>query len=422
MAGLSGSTADGWRITVRINNKPKTIRLRASERTAGEWRTHIERIIQARLTGAPLASTTAAWLGDLPDETHQKLSSVGLVEAREAPEVTTLDQLLTRFVERATVKPSTLAVYKQGADSLRGHFGKQKPVNEITAGDADDWRKGLIVEGLAPATQAKRTRVAKSIFKRAVRWGMIDASPFDHLKVGSQHNDDRRVYVPREVIADVLAACPDDEWRAVIGLVRFAGLRCPSEVGLLRWSDVDWERSRLAIRSPKTAGHDGHAVRVAPMVPELAAILQRLFDRAEDGAVRVAPRLADSAKNMRTHFQRIIIRAGHSPWPRLFHALRASCATDWAQNFPSHVASKWLGHSPVIAARHYLTVSDDDYARAVATNPATSTPEGGNESGNASERGQAHGSERIVTKSGGSTPYASRRASVRFGALASKTG
>jgi hypothetical protein len=56
----------------------------------------------------------------------------------------------------------------------------------------------------------------------------------------------------------------------------------------------------------------------------------------------------------RQHFTKIITRAGHKPWPRLFHNLRASCATDWVERYPNHVVAKWLGHSPMIAATHYL--------------------------------------------------------------------
>ena len=44
--------------------------------------------------------------------------------------------------------------------------------------------------------------------------------------------------------------------------------------------------------------------------------------------------------------------------PRLFHNMRASCATDWAEALPAHVValreSSWLGHSPLVAAKHYL--------------------------------------------------------------------
>ena len=38
--------------------------------------------------------------------------------------------------------------------------------------------------------------------------------------------------------------------------------------------------------------------------------------------------------------------------------LRASCATDWVERCPSHVVAKWLGHSPKVAAEHYLMSRD----------------------------------------------------------------
>lgn len=115
------------------------------------------------------------------------------------------------------------------------------------------------------------------------------------------------------------------------------------------------------MRSPKTAGHDGHAVRVVPIAPELRPILQDLFDAAEPGTEAVVPRLggsAGSSANLRTTFSKIIAKAGESPWPRLFHNMRASCATDWVERFPGHVVAGWLGHSPLIAARHYLQTRD----------------------------------------------------------------
>ncbi len=45
-------------------------------------------------------------------------------------------------------------------------------------------------------------------------------------------------------------------------------------------------------------------------------------------------------------------------WPRIFQNLRASCATDWVERYPSHVVAKWLGHSPKVAAQRYLMSKD----------------------------------------------------------------
>lgn len=39
--------------------------------------------------------------------------------------------------------------------------------------------------------------------------------------------------------------------------------------------------------------------------------------------------------------------------------------TELAAEYPIHVVCAWLGNTAAIAARHYLTVREEDYARAV---------------------------------------------------------
>ncbi len=341
---------DGERRSVRLGA--------ASVKAAEAFRLRVEALLSDATLGRAHDAELSAWLRDLPDRMYARLARVGLVPPRTRAPVVTLGNLLDRFDAAAVVKPATRAAYRQTTGSLRELLGGDTPLRSITPADADGWRKSIADSGLAPATVAKRVRVARSVFKRAVRWGLIPSSPFAELRAGSQDNPDRAYYVTVESIRAILAACPDDEWRAIVALSRYAGLRCPSEIVALRWGDVNWERLRLTVRSPKTAGHEGHAVRVVPIAPELRTILQDLFDRAEVGAEAVVPRLRDPSMNLRTTFGKIIAKAGVKPWPRLFHNMRASCATDWVERFPAHVVAGWLGHSPLIAARHYLQTRD----------------------------------------------------------------
>jgi len=105
-----------------------------------------------------------------------------------------------------------------------------------------------------------------------------------------------------------------------------------------------------------------------PIAPELRPIRLTLFDQAEPGTEAVIPWLRRVAQNLGTHFRRIITRAGEKPWPRLFHNMRASCVTDWCERFPAHAVAGWLGHSPMIAARHYLQTRDSHFAAAAWMN------------------------------------------------------
>lgn len=375
--GREGANGERKRILFRdAAGKQQSLRLgKCSERAAAGALAGFERVLEAHRVGSTIHPDGVRWLESIDDRLHARVAKLGLCEPRKPKEAVTLATLLERFDAAASVKKATRDAYRQTTNSLREHLGAATALASIDAADADRWRKAIADSGLAPATVAKRVHVARAIFKRAIRWGLIPSSPFADLRAGSQSNPDRTHYVTPETIRAVLAACPDDQWRAIVALSRYAGLRCPSEVVGLRWGDVNWERGRLTVRSPKTAGHEGHAVRVVPIVAELRAILLALFDQAEPGTEPVVPRLRDPRVNLRTTFTKIINRAGEKPWPRLFHNLRASCAMDWVERFPGHVVASWLGHSPLVSATHYLHTRDAHFEAAAkaATNPATHT-------------------------------------------------
>ena len=352
---------------------------RSSLRVAEEWRSRVEQLVACKIGGVALSADLAAWLRDLPEVAHGKLAHVGLVGERVAAEVVTLAKLIEAFVSRTSAGPVTVKAYKQTTDSMLAFYGKDKAVVSITTEDADSWRnwiakdkKGTVKKRttadnrLAPSTVAKRVLVAKQIFRKAVRWGWIVKSPFEDVRSGSQVNVSRSHYVSPEVANEVMEACPGVEWRVVVALCRWGGLRCPSEVGAVTWGDVNWAEGRLTVRSKKTEHHGAdHAVRVVPIQPALRAVLDEAWEQAADRSELIAPKAAGRAVNLRTTLVKIITRAGHKPWPRLLQNLRASCATDWVEKYPAHEVAKWLGHSPAVAAQHYLQARDHHFKDAV---------------------------------------------------------
>ncbi|MBA4188155.1 MAG: hypothetical protein C0467_09070 [Planctomycetaceae bacterium] len=66
----------------------------------------------------------------------------------------------------------------------------------------------------------------------------------------------------------------------------------------------------------------------------------------------------------RTTFAKIIVRPGLLPWGKPFQNLRASQEMELAQRYPLHVVTAWIGNSIPVAAKHYLQVTDADFARA----------------------------------------------------------
>jgi hypothetical protein len=120
-------------------------------------------------------------------------------------------------------------------------------------------------------------------------------------------------------------------------------------------------------------------IRVVPIFPELKPYLDAVWDALGDKRSEfVITRHRGANINLRTQFERILTRAGVKPWPKLFQNLRASRATELAGEFPPHVAAEWLGHSTLVAHKHYWQVTDSDFERAggkvnKSVSPATKT-------------------------------------------------
>ena len=261
---------------------------------------------------------------------------------------------------------------RQGRDSLVEFFGPDKDLRGVNESDAVEFQ--IFLKGkYADATASRRIKHAKQFFAAAVRQHLVLHNPFAEVKPGSQENKSRFHFISMEDAYKVLDACPDAQWRLLFALSRFGGLRCPSEHLALRLSDVNWERNRITVHSPKTEHHTNGETRIIPIFPELRPYVEEVFDAAESGTEFLITRYRDSNANLRTGLERIIYRAGLIPWPKLFQNLRSTRETELTERFPVHVVCAWLGNSVPVAAKHYLQVTDDHFEQAIqqaAQNPA----------------------------------------------------
>ncbi len=312
----------------------------------------------------------AEWIGAIPDVLAKRLVAVGLIAPREKrqEDSTKFGEFIDAYlVSRTDIKPRTRINLLQVRKNLVTHFGEDRLLGDITLGDADEWRGWLLgrEKPLGANTVRRHCGRVKQLFRAAMRKRLIAENPFADMRDCSvRANRSREFFLRREDAEKVLAACPDHEWRLIFALARFGGLRTPSETLLLRWADVDWERGRLLIRSPKTEHHEGKDSRLVPIFPELRPHLEAAWDHAHEGAEFVIARRRDSNINLRTQLLRIIAKAGLTSWPKLFQNLRATRETELAETYPLHVVVAWLGNSQLVAAKHYLQVTDEHFAKA----------------------------------------------------------
>ncbi|MBN1395055.1 MAG: phage integrase SAM-like domain-containing protein, partial [Pirellulales bacterium] len=167
------------------------------------------------------------------------------------------------------------------------HFGKQTDLRTIDEPAAEDFKLFLQNKNLSSTTVAKRLQFARQFFKAAVKRKLIPSNPFADVASKAVPKADQQRFVTREEIARLLEGCPNVDWRVIVALSRFGGLRCPSEVLSLKWQWIDWGRGRMRVYSPKTEHHEGKAYRDVPLFPELRATLEEAWELAPEGAVYV---------------------------------------------------------------------------------------------------------------------------------------
>jgi integrase len=68
---------------------------------------------------------------------------------------------------------------------------------------------------------------------------MIEENPFSDQVAAVTGNAAKFHFVTSDDTTKLMAACPDLQWRMILALTRYGGLRCPSEVLALRWQDID---------------------------------------------------------------------------------------------------------------------------------------------------------------------------------------
>jgi integrase len=369
MASLS-KDGSGWRIlfVCPSTGKRHTVRTgRCAKKNAETARNMIERLVESKQLGTAFDGPTTEWLKGIDGKLRNRLAKVGLVEAASDMRLAKfLDGYIDNRRRRGDVTASTIEVWGHTKRNLIAFFGADRNIRTITAKDADEWAAWLKTsEKLAENTIRKRSQFAKRFFSVAVKRKLIPEDPFASLVGTVVSVPERKFFISRETVDALLDQCAGPEFRLLLVFARYMGVRVPSEIHPLKWSDVDWEGQRIVITSPKTKRHKGGDKRVCPIFPEVLPFLQAAWEAAPEGAFWMFPSIRSGRKNLRSWLDRAIIRAGFAPWPRLWQNFRATRATELADQYPSHVAAAWLGHTERIADGHYRQVTADHYQRAV---------------------------------------------------------
>ncbi|HIE96865.1 MAG TPA: hypothetical protein EYQ63_07585, partial [Fuerstia sp.] len=354
-------TKDGYRVHYRDSNgKQRAFRLgKSNKRQCDEVCRHIEELVQAKVTRGTVAPHTQIWLSGIGDRLHKRLVNIKLTDPRQDASETLqgLSEYMDAFIARGRRKDggkaatNTIVKWKSAAVCLREFFG-HAALSDITPKHAMDFRIWLEDDmGHAENTFRKHIQIAKLFYNAAIKERIVVENPFNDLPSGTIANRERDYFVTIEETTKCLEAASNGQWRLIIALCRYGGVRCPSEIVLLTWDDVLWHENRMIVHSPKTQHHEGQETRVIPIFPELKPYLEQAYEDAPPGTKRII-RGKTPESNLRTTFSKIIERAGLVQWPKLFQNLRASRETELLDSgkYPAHVIAAWMGHSVMAIA------------------------------------------------------------------------
>lgn len=369
-------------------NKRQAIYLpRMPKKTAEGVQRAITELERAAKFGHTPADFALAWVATASDDTHERLVKFGLAApraAKTASVVITLGGLVEAYQRRPgwqKLKPTTQKSSARAFRLLCQHIDPTTPIGEVKKTAARDFYDSLTLDrgkggmGFAESTANIVASIVSTLFNFAIEGDLIEANPFVKLPRGTVRGNNVDVSLADSL--KVLDEMRSTEDKLLFAMARWGGVRTVSEQRGLRWGDVDWERGRIMIRSPKTERHKGKATRWIPLFPEILPHLEARYHEAADGDEFILPKycLADNSKATTTLIS-AIKRAGLEKWPRVWHSLRATRQSELAKEYPAHVVAAWLGNSMEVAQKHYLMVGDDQFEKATrkATQqvPATS--------------------------------------------------
>lgn len=360
-----------WRIEFFVPESPKRQTLRlgpVTQRVADDIKRKIEHIVASRKAGLNPDEATERWLAHLPGHLRQRLLELKVVKDSGRRVRSTLSGFIDDyFAARTDLKPGTLSNLRAARALLERHFSATREMDSITTGEAQPFRAWLEKEGLAENTIRGVCRKARQFFRAALDHRLIRENPFGGMRklTDLASPKSRQFYVTRALTEKVLAICPDDEWRLIFALARYGGLRCPSELVPLTWDDIDWKKGQFLVHCKKTEGHEKRETRWVPLFPELRPFLEACYRAKDRHPTKVFKRVQCTKANLRTQMIRILKKAGIKVWPKLFQNLRSSRESELMKVHGVELACEWIGNTPAVATKHYLQITDEDYAQAL---------------------------------------------------------
>ncbi len=349
-----------WQGYIKDSSKSRdTIYFQCNATEKNTIHSHLEKVVNAHNVDEPMPHTTKAWLQKKDQKFLKKLAKVGLYELSDSSSKTVFG-FTDRYFEDycKTGKTSSHAKLKNAKRLIQSYFG-DIPLHQITALDVEGFYGFLLGDCEYSLNHARRTAgLFKQYMRAAVKGKIIIDNPFDDANVScaTGTNEDRHFYVDIETADKILKSLKSNDWRLRFTLMRFLGLRVPSELNAIKIEDVNLEAGTIKIHDSKREHHPTKKYRFPVIPAEVIPYLKKALESASAGQEYLLPQV--SHKNLTKALVAALERANVEVWPQLFVNLRRSCITDADELYPSRILDDWYGNSEKIRRGHYLLGKD----------------------------------------------------------------
>jgi integrase len=251
------ATSKAWRIQYRVNRQQRSESLGDIRKVSLE---DAKRIARARFAQVELGLDPAVDRAQAQAEAAAAKLTLGVVSERY------LD------ARKAALRPATLraAVY---------HFGtlwaplRNRPIEGIRRADVAA-RLGEIAKAHGRVTAARARGNLSTLYAWAMREGLCEANPVTATNDPSDGIKSRERVLDDAELRTIWNACRDDDFGRVVRLLILTGCR-RSEIGGLRWSEIDLGKGIMTIPGSRTKNHKPLELTLPPIVLDILRSVPR---------------------------------------------------------------------------------------------------------------------------------------------------
>jgi integrase len=289
-----------------------------------------------------------------------------------------------------SVSAATIKFYRAVVDKLCTFLGPKadQPIAEITRAELVAFRNTIAGGGASASTVNHDLVAIRMIFGDARRRGCLAENPAESIKPVREFTDPdaapRRPFTIPELQA--VLAIADPEWQSMIRIGLYSAARL-ADIALLRWNNIDLERSELRFTARKTRN-----ATCVPIAGPLRDVLLSL-PSSDDPRGFLHPRAAanmekqGTSASLSTQFGGLLERASlrpayrrprpgtprnarHRMSPLTFHSLRHTAVSLLKDaGIPQAVVQELVGHSSAQMNQRYTHVGIESLQRAAAVLP-----------------------------------------------------